>query len=268
MDSSCCVRDGFRFRKFFLVPTGKGRSDGYLPPVSSPSHGRLPPAPPLSLPPSLSLSPPLAAALPNPATGNFPTVTRVLLSKIPQTDGRMTYVYDSYVFHYIVEDGICYLCMSDEQGKHRVPYALLGDVKERFLARYGLEEATRAIAFSLNEEFSPVLEERMGHYNGGGAADRIDEVKSQIDDVRDVMVQNIEKVLERGEKIELLVDRTDRLNQQAYRFEASSRSLRRAVEWRRLRCRLMGGAAVLVLVWMFAAGACGGIFFSKCRRGS
>ena len=31
------------------------------------------------------------------ATGNFPTVTRVLLSKIPPVDGRMTYVYDEYV---------------------------------------------------------------------------------------------------------------------------------------------------------------------------
>lgn len=29
-------------------------------------------------------------------TGNFPTVTRVLLSKIPPVDGRMTYVYDEY----------------------------------------------------------------------------------------------------------------------------------------------------------------------------
>lgn len=30
-------------------------------------------------------------------SGNFPTVTRVLLAKIPQEDGRMSYVYDKYV---------------------------------------------------------------------------------------------------------------------------------------------------------------------------
>jgi len=59
--------------------------------------------------------------------------------------------------------------------------------------------------------------------------DNIGAVKSQIEDVKDVMVQNIEKVLERGEKIELLVDKTDRLNQQAFRFESSSRNLRRAL---------------------------------------
>lgn len=31
------------------------------------------------------------------SSGNFPTVTRVLLSKIPSHDGRMSYVYDKYV---------------------------------------------------------------------------------------------------------------------------------------------------------------------------
>jgi len=30
------------------------------------------------------------------ASGNFPTVTRVLLSKIPEHDGKMSYIYDTY----------------------------------------------------------------------------------------------------------------------------------------------------------------------------
>ena len=51
-------------------------------------------------------APPPTQPLPDQATGNFPTVTRVLLSKIPPVDGRMTYVYDEYVFHYVVENGI------------------------------------------------------------------------------------------------------------------------------------------------------------------
>ena len=34
--------------------------------------------------------------------GNFPTVTRVLLSKIPPVDGRMTYVYDEHVVSFVM----------------------------------------------------------------------------------------------------------------------------------------------------------------------
>jgi hypothetical protein len=43
------------------------------------------------------------------ATGNFPTVTRVLLAKIPQQDGKMTYQYDAYNFHYVGKSILCVL---------------------------------------------------------------------------------------------------------------------------------------------------------------
>ena len=132
-------------------------------------------------------------------------MTRVLLEKIPQQDGKMTHVYDEYVFHYIVENGICYLCMSDEKNKHRIPFAFLEDTKMKFLNKFGLDAAQQAIAFAMNEEFKSILSERMDYYNSDDAdrsIDNIGTVKSQIDEVKDVMVQNIERVLERGEKIE------------------------------------------------------------------
>ena len=46
--------------------------------------------------------------------GNFPTVTRMLLHKINSgEDHKMSYTYDTHVFHYVVEAGITYLCMAD-----------------------------------------------------------------------------------------------------------------------------------------------------------
>jgi len=194
------------------------------------------------------------------ATGNFPTVTRVLLAKIPVHDGKMTYVYDEYVFHYIVEGGICYLCMSDEKNKHRIPFAFLEDIKQSFVGKYGMEAPQIAIAFAMNEEFSPIIRQRMDFYNSEDAdrgIDNIGMVKSQIEDVKGVMVQNIEKILERGEKIELLVDKTDRLNQQAYRFQSSSRDLRRAMYWRQMRCYVIIGVVVVIVIYAASVSLCG-----------
>lgn len=180
----------------------------------------------------------------------------------------MTYVYDNHVFHYIVEGGICYLCMSDEKNKHRIPYAFLTDMKEQFIAKYGTEEPQTAIAFSMNEEFSRIIQNRMDFYNSDQAdltLDNIGAVKSQIEDVKGIMVQNIEKVLERGEKIELLVDKTDRLNQQAFKFESSSRNLRRAMAWRRVKCYIFVGVVATILIYAATASLCGGLAFQKCR---
>lgn len=199
-------------------------------------------------------------------SGNFPTVTRVLLSKIPAVDGRMTYVYDNYVFHYIVQNSICYLCMSDELNKHRIPYAFLEDMKQNFIAKYGTEKPLKAIAFSMNEEFSKIIKDRMEYYNSPNPnVDSIGAVRNQIDEVKDIMVQNIEKVLERGEKIELLVDKTDRLSKQAFKFESTSKNLRRTLWWKSVRTIVCLTSVVGLLVFILAAGFCGGLDFHKCK---
>jgi vesicle-associated membrane protein 7 len=52
------------------------------------------------------------------------------------------------------------------------------------------------------------------------------QVHGEIEQVKDVMVHNIERVLERGERIELLVDKTDNLNQQAFAFKKRSTQLK------------------------------------------
>jgi hypothetical protein len=37
--------------------------------------------------------------------GNFPTVTRMLLGKVDDSkNGRVSYVYDQYMFHYLVSE--------------------------------------------------------------------------------------------------------------------------------------------------------------------
>jgi vesicle-associated membrane protein 7 len=159
--------------------------------------------------------------------------------------------------------------MSDEPNKHRIPYAFLNDMKDRFLVQYGVEAPLQAIAFSYNEEFSRVIKDRMDFYNSDEAdrsIDNIGAVKSQIEDVKGVMVENIEKVLERGEKIELLVDKSGLLVEQAFRFESSSRNLRRTMYWRKMRCYFGIGVAVVFLIFIASASMCGGLTFSHCRK--
>mgnify|MGYP002828225425 CR=1 FL=1 len=196
-------------------------------------------------------------------SGNFPTITRVLLGKIPPEDGKMSYVYDQYVFHYIVEKRLTFLCMADESFKRRVPFAFLDDVKERWFATYGERGAT-AIAFAMNEDFGRTLKKQVEFYNGP-EADQFATVHKKLDDVKSVMVQNIEMVLERGEKLELLVDKTDRLNATAFTFERSSRRLKEQMFWKKVKLYLtflsLAGFVVFILVWI----ACG-VSFDKCRK--
>ena len=200
-------------------------------------------------------------------SGNFPTITRLLLGRIDMSrNGKMSYIYDQYVFHYICEDGLLFLCMCDEgsNAKRRVPFAFLEDMKQRFLAAYG-DVAQTAIAFAMNMEFSRVLQQQMEVFNGPmGDRQQFADVHRKLDDVKNVMVQNIEMVLERGEKLELLVDKTDRLNTTAFTFEKSSRKLKEAMFWKKVKLYILAlsllGFVVFIITWV----ACGADF-GKCR---
>ncbi|CEG83963.1 Putative Vesicle-associated membrane protein 7 [Rhizopus microsporus] len=71
------------------------------------------------------------------SSGNFATVTQAILEKIPPNNSKLTYVYDRYLFHYICEDGITYMCMADDSFGRRIPFIFLQDLKEKFLSTYG-----------------------------------------------------------------------------------------------------------------------------------
>ncbi|KAE9045070.1 hypothetical protein PR003_g11233 [Phytophthora rubi] len=189
-------------------------------------------------------------------SGNFPTVTRVLLAKIPPADGRMSYVYDRHIFHYVVEGGVTFLCMADDDLKRRVPVLFLEDMKSRFQAAYGAR-ALSAIAFAMNDEFQHEIRRLLDWYNAHPDADALSRVQQQIDDVKDVMVENIDKLLDRGEKFELLVDRTDKLSRQSVKFERSSTQLRRSMWRRNVKLWLLLVLVGLFVVYLVISMACG-----------
>ena len=195
-------------------------------------------------------------------SGNFPTITRVLLGKIPDEDGKMSYVYDQYVFHYIVENHLIYMCMCDDTNKRRIPFAFLEDIKQRFKATYG-DRAQSAIAFAMNDDFGRILAKQLEFYNGS-SADTFTQVNTKLDDVKNIMVQNIEMVLERGEKLELLVDKADKLQAEAFKFERSSNQLKNAMWWRRVKLYLLIFFVVAIIIFIICAVACG-IDFKKCK---
>mmetsp|Transcript_5082 Transcript_5082/g.7171 ORF Transcript_5082/g.7171 Transcript_5082/m.7171 type:complete len:180 (-) Transcript_5082:459-998(-) len=174
----------------------------------------------------------------------------------------MSYVYDQYVFHYIVENKITFLCMADESFKRRVPFAFLDDVKNRFFATYG-DRGQTAIAFSMNEDFGRVIQKQLEFYNGP-QADQFATVHKKLDDVKNVMVQNIEMVLERGEKLELLVDKSEQLQLDSFRFQKSSKKLRQAMFWKKVKIYLLVTFVIIIILYIFLAVICGPTF-EKCE---
>jgi vesicle-associated membrane protein 72 len=78
---------------------------------------------------------------------------------------------------------------------------------------------------------------------------------AQVSEVKNIMMENIEKVLDRGEKLEVLVDKTESLRYQADQFQKSGKALRNKMWWQNIKMKLLVGlivAIVIVVIFCFA----------------
>jgi vesicle-associated membrane protein 7 len=97
-----------------------------------------------------------------------------------------------------------------------------------------------------------------------GQQDAISNVQNEIDNVRDIMTENIERVLERGERIDLLVDKTDRLGGSAHEFRVRSKGLRRQMWWKNVKLMVLLIVVVIFLIYLLVGFGCGLPGWSKC----
>ncbi|KAL6517087.1 hypothetical protein OROHE_017793 [Orobanche hederae] len=143
-------------------------------------------------------------------TGNFTSIASQCLQKLPASSNRFTYNCDGHTFNYLVENGFTYCVVAVESAGRQIPIAFLERVRDDFNKRYGGGKAATA---------GPKLKEQM-HYctTHPEEISKLAKVKAQVSEVKGVMMENIEKVLDRGEKIELLVDKTENLRSQWHRI--------------------------------------------------
>ena len=92
-------------------------------------------------------------------------------------------------------------------------------------------------------------------------------MKDQLAEVKDVMVENIERVLARGEKIELLVDKSDQLNQSARKFQKSSKNLKNVMWFKNVKMWALIALIVIVLIWLVSSFVCGFNYCARARGG-
>jgi len=198
-------------------------------------------------------------------TGNFVQISRDILEKVEASNDATpiynSYTYDDHVFHMIIHHGVYYVAMTTKDLERRIAFAFLEDIKAKFDEKYS-EIVNTAVAYEMNKTFGKVLVERMEYYNNSPEADKVRKVRGEVDEVRQVMVENIERILDRGDKIELLVDKSGDLSEQATKFKRSAGQLQRKMWWANCRIQAIIVASVTFVIMIIVLGStkC----FGKC----
>ncbi|KAI9794448.1 MAG: hypothetical protein M1816_005518 [Peltula sp. TS41687] len=193
------------------------------------------------------------------ASSGASTLASIILPKIShETPQKLTYTHNQNLVHYVADapsdhpgadpsaGGLTYLVVARSDLGRRVPFGFLFEIKKRFLGAYDPHTTDFAGLPPYGAaNFNAQLKALMVEYGTtkAGQADAISNVQSEIDNVRGIMTENIERVLERGERIDLLVDKTDRLGGSAHEFRMRSRGLRRRMWWKNVK---VGGVVEIV----------------------
>ncbi|KEP46006.1 VAMP/synaptobrevin-like protein [Rhizoctonia solani 123E] len=187
---------------------------------------------------------------------DFSTAVSTILSKIPPNNSKLTYVWEQYLFHYVSENGLTFLVMADDAAGRRMPFTFIADLQQRFTTAYSRDQIEDAPAYGLNE-FSPQIGKLIEQYNTAPPVDALSQAQQELAQVKDIMVHNVEQILSRGERIELLVDKTDNMATQSHAFRRGARTVRRQQFWRNQRILALSVFVGFLFLYIFIAQFCG-----------
>lgn len=126
-------------------------------------------------------------------------------------------------FHaYGRSEGVCGIIISDHEYPALVAHQLLSKVVDEFLNAHPRSEwadSSPTLSF-------PELEDYIKKYQDPQQADSIMKIQKELDETKIVLHKTIESVLERGEKIDTLVAKSDGLSAQSKMFYSEFIGLR------------------------------------------
>ncbi|KAG8530051.1 uncharacterized protein KY384_005533 [Bacidia gigantensis] len=148
--------------------------------------------------------------------GQFMSLFSKTVAERTKPGQRQDVEEQSHTFHaYGRTEGVAGIIISDAEYPALVAHQLLSKVVDEFLSRYPRS------AFSMAEppklDFRP-LKEYITKYQDPQQADSILKIQKELDETKIVLHKTIESVLERGEKIDSLVEKSDGLSSQSKMF--------------------------------------------------
>jgi len=137
------------------------------------------------------------------------------IAKRTQSGQRQTVKNEEYYCHAHNRDGLVGIAFADGEYPARAGFGVVNKVLDEFSDQAGnkwrsaTEDSTEAL---------PVLEPALTKYQDPQQADKLTKIQRDLDETKITLHQTIESMLERGEKLENLVDKSSDLSMASQMF--------------------------------------------------
>lgn len=171
----------------------------------------------------------LAECVLRPSSNVAPMVRGQILPKLTadpaglSADKKVSYSGDGYLVHVLQRSKLVFICVTDKSYANYMAFKYLEKAGTNFVAFYRDDshrtpQACQAFSRQLKQE---------GDFFNSPDANKLKKIQTDIDQVRNVMVDNLDTIIQRGDKIENLVEKTNLLLGESTTFVSNSTSLRR-----------------------------------------
>ena len=182
--------------------------------------------------------------------GNFLTIARMILKNIKQNT-RHTVQYESYQCHYINQDNLTYLCITSNFPEDTT-FAFLMEVQKQFLAQNNYDDIMKEQSYFF-QNFKNNLKNIMDYYNKCPQKTLNGEIIKNLVDAKSIAIENVEKLIDRDQKLNITVQKSDKLYDQSKNINFLANSIKnqkKAEKMRNMRLIIIGGIILVILIFI------------------
>ncbi|KAH8854558.1 Vesicle-trafficking protein isoform 1 [Schistosoma japonicum] len=134
----------------------------------------------------------------------------------PTSPSRCSLIAGPYLFHYLLDLGVCYIILTDSQFSRTKAFAFLEAIQAEFYGKYNqqIHTVSRPYAFL---DFDHVIHKTQKIYSDTRSSN-LSQLNVALQDVQRIMIQNIDDVLQRGEALSTLDSRASDLSTMSKKY--------------------------------------------------
>mmetsp|Transcript_3713 Transcript_3713/g.5548 ORF Transcript_3713/g.5548 Transcript_3713/m.5548 type:complete len:224 (-) Transcript_3713:328-999(-) len=162
---------------------------------------------------------------------------------------------DKKIFHYLIQQNICYLTLTEHSYPKRLAFLYLEEVADAFLeylsSTHGglqvIETTARPYAFI---QADPIIQRKQRDFVDPKSSSNSNKLNQDLSDIHSIMRQNITQVLDRGEKLENVSQISSNLMSESKKFKWGAKKLSFWAKVNTYAPIAAMGLFVIVVLWL------------------
>lgn len=143
-----------------------------------------------------------------------------------QQASRLSVESGKYIFHYLIEAGLCFLTLTDKGYPKKLAFQYLEELSGEFGRLYGaqVDGVTRPYAFI---KFDTFIQKTKKLYVDTRTQRNLAKLNEDLSEVHSIMTRNIQEVLGQGEKLDNMTRLSNTLSAESRQYASKAKDLHR-----------------------------------------